>query len=288
MSTENLITQYKGKLLTIKNLPTLPLALIEMNRMIDNPTISNDQIAGLISKDQVLSAKVLKMVNSPIYGFPGRISSIKHALVLLGFNVVRGILLSTTIFESLPAGMTRLWDHSIATSLVCAELARILKIKEPGEFAVAGLLHDIGKVIIAVQLPDANKEINKRIKTEDITIREAEEQVLGFKHDKVNGWLSSAWGLPPILHEGITYHHNPELALTYPEVAACVQLSDFLVRIFQQGYGGDDQAPEISQQTFKILGANQQVLGQVLGEVTKKFGTEQSQKNLLEKSKFKI
>ena len=271
MSNENLATQYKGEVLAVKSLPTLPSALVEMNRMLEDSNISTEQIAELISKDQVLSAKVLKMVNSPIYGFPGRISSVHHALVLLGFNVVRGLLLSTSVFENLPAHMNKLWDHSMATSLASAEIARILKYSDPGEFAVAGLLHDIGKVVIEVQLPEASSQVRKLIKNQDLNIRQAEEQILGFRHDKVNEWLGNIWRLPLVLREGITYHHNPQAAPNYPEIAACVQLGDFLARVFQQGSGGDDQVPEISPQTFKMLGLNQHVLVQVLDEVSEKF-----------------
>ena len=271
MPIENLITQYKGEVLAVKSLPTLPSALVEMNRMLEDSNISTEQIAELISKDQVLSAKVLKMVNSPIYGFPGRISSVHHALVLLGFNVVRGLLLSTSVFENLPAHMNKLWDHSMATSLASAEIARILKYSDPGEFAVAGLLHDIGKVVIEVQLPDASKQVKKLIKNQDLNIRQAEQEILGFRHDKVNEWLGNTWRLPLVLREGITYHHNPQAAPNYPEIAACVQLGDFLARVFQQGSGGDDQVPEISPQTFKMLGLNQHVLVQVLDEVSEKF-----------------
>lgn len=271
MSNENLVTQYKGEVLAVKSLPTLPSALVEMNRMLEDSNISTEQIAELISKDQVLSAKVLKMVNSPIYGFPGRISSVHHALVLLGFNVVRGLLLSTSVFENLPAHMNKLWDHSMATSLASAEIARILKYSDPGEFAVAGLLHDIGKVVIEVQLPEASSQVRKLIKNQDLNIRQAEEEILGFRHDKVNEWLGNIWRLPLVLREGITYHHNPQAAPNYPEIAACVQLGDFLARVFQQGSGGDDQVPEISPQTFKMLGLNQHVLVQVLDEVSEKF-----------------
>ncbi len=271
MPNENLVTQYKGEVLAVKSLPTLPSALVEMNRMLEDSNISTEQIAELISKDQVLSAKVLKMVNSPIYGFPGRISSVHHALVLLGFNVVRGLLLSTSVFENLPAHMNKLWDHSMATSLASAEIARILKYSDPGEFAVAGLLHDIGKVVIEVQLPEASGQVRKLVKNQDLNIRQAEEQILGFRHDKVNEWLGNIWRLPLVLREGITYHHNPQAAPNYPEIAACVQLGDFLARVFQQGSGGDDQVPEISPQTFKMLGLNQHVLVQVLDEVSEKF-----------------
>lgn len=271
MLSEDLITKYKGEVLAVKNLPTIPSTLIELNQMLEAPNVSTDQIADLIAKDHVLSAKTLKMVNSPIYGFPGRIVSVRNALLLLGFNVVRGVMLSTTVFENLPPGMNKLWDHSKATSLACAEIARVLEFKNPGEYAVAGLLHDIGKVIIAVQLPQANKEIRRRIKEDDLSTYKAEQEVLGFSHAKVNGWLANTWCLPPILREAITYHHKPQSAPNYPEAAACVQLGDFLARIFQQGSGGDNQVSEITQHTFRILGTDKTKMVQVLDEVSNKF-----------------
>ena len=270
-SSEYLLTDYNGEVLEVKSLPTLPTVLEEMNRLLHNPDISPEQVADLLAKDQVLSSKLLKMVNSPIYNFPGKISSTQHALVLLGFNVVHGLLLSTSIFENMPPGMNKLWDHSIAVSMAAAEIAYALKLKDPGEFAVAGLLHDIGKVVIEDQLPQAANEIRKLVKNEDLTMRQAEERVLGFSHDKINGWLAYAWRLPPVLTEGITYHHCPQKALNYPLQAACVQLSDFLARIFQQGSGGDDLAPEVCPQTFKILGINQKKLIMILDKVGGKF-----------------
>ena len=92
---EDLRTKQKGQILAVKDLPTLPGVLTEVSALVENPDSSTDQISKVIAKDQVLSAKVLKMVNSPVYGFPGRIGSIQHALVLLGFNVIKGIIIST-------------------------------------------------------------------------------------------------------------------------------------------------------------------------------------------------
>ena len=96
---EDLRTKQKKQILTMKDLPTLPGVLTEVSALVENPDSSTDQISKVIAKDQVLSAKVLKMVNSPVYGFPGRIGSIQHALVLLGFNVIKGIIISTSIFD---------------------------------------------------------------------------------------------------------------------------------------------------------------------------------------------
>ena len=144
--SDDLITQYKGAVLAVQNLPTLPSVMYEVTALMDDPNVSIEQIEDTIGMDQVLSAKVLKMVNSPIYGFPGRISSVQHALVLLGFNVVKGLIISTSVFDDATETMRDLWNHSMACSLASAEIARVLKFKDHGEYAVAGLLHDIGKV----------------------------------------------------------------------------------------------------------------------------------------------
>ena len=102
---EDLRTKQKGQILAVKDLPTLPGVLHEVSILVEDPNSSTDQISKAISKDQVLSAKVLKMVNSPIYGFPGRIGSIQHALVLLGFNVIKGIIISTSVFDVMNENM---------------------------------------------------------------------------------------------------------------------------------------------------------------------------------------
>ncbi len=143
---EDLRTKQKGRILAVKDLPTLPGVLQEVAILVENPNTSTDQISKAISKDQVLSAKVLKMVNSPIYGFPGRIGSIQHALVLLGFNVIKGIIISTSVFDVMNANMKGLWEHSLGCALASSAIARAIGCKDPEEYAVAGLLHDIGKI----------------------------------------------------------------------------------------------------------------------------------------------
>jgi len=162
---EDLRTKQKGQILAVKDLPTLPGVLEEVAVLIENPNTSTDQISKAISKDQVLSAKVLKMVNSPIYGFPGRIGTIQHALVLLGFSVIKGIIISTSVFDVMNANMKGLWEHSIACALASSTIARAIECKDPEEYAVAGLLHDIGKVVAAVQLPDARIQVDALVKS---------------------------------------------------------------------------------------------------------------------------
>ncbi|MDR3074090.1 MAG: HDOD domain-containing protein, partial [Deltaproteobacteria bacterium] len=153
--SDDLLTEYQGRLLQITSLPALPTTLHEVNRIMESPDASTEQIAKVISYDQALASKVLRMVNSPIYGFPGRISSLQHALMLLGFNVIRGLIISTSVFDAMNAGMAGLWDHSLGCSLACSAIARATGRKNPEEYAVGGLLHDLGKAVCALQLPEA-------------------------------------------------------------------------------------------------------------------------------------
>jgi HD-like signal output (HDOD) protein len=265
--SDDLTTEYKGRLLQIAGLPALPTTLNEVNRIMESPDASTVQIAKVISQDQAMAAKVLRMVNSPIYGFPGRISSLQHALTLLGLNVIRGVLLSTAVFDVMNDGMAGLWDHSLGCSLACAEIARATGMKTPEEFAVAGLLHDLGKAVFSLQIPEARKEVDRLVATRDISFIEAEVGVLGFGHDRVNKWLADHWNLPLVIKEGMVHHHAPLRAESRPEVASVVHLGDFFTRIYDCGFGGDRGVNAVDPRCLKILGLNQKKVEELLDTV---------------------
>lgn len=268
---EDLRTKQKGRILAVKDLPTLPGVLQEVAVLVENPNSSSDQISRAISKDQVLSAKVLKMVNSPIYGFPGRIGSIQHALVLLGFNVVKGIIISTSVFDVMNENMRGLWEHSLGCALASSAIARAIGCKDPEEYAVAGLLHDIGKVVAAVQLPDSRAAIDVLVKEKDISYRQAESEVLGFAHDRINLWLCNYWNLPVNLKEGLSYHHRPMSATLYPKVAQVVHVGNFLARLFGVGNGGDDQISTLDDGVLETLELTPDVLFKVMDGLEREF-----------------
>jgi putative nucleotidyltransferase with HDIG domain len=250
---EDLKTSAKGQILSIRDLPTLPKVLDEVTRLVRDPATSIEAIAKVISRDQVLSAKVLKMVNSPVYGFPGRISSIQHSLVLLGFNVIRGVIISTSVFDMMSKTMEGLWEHSVGCALATGLVARKAGLKDPEEYSVCGLLHDLGKVVAAVQLPELHKAVGEAVRERDLRWFEAEKAVLGFGHDRINAWLAQHWHLPPNIKEAMGSHHNPERAQFYPQHAAAVHVGDFIVRAFEYGNGGDDQAVPLTPQALAIL-----------------------------------
>ncbi|GFK95530.1 hypothetical protein NNJEOMEG_03396 [Fundidesulfovibrio magnetotacticus] len=268
---EDLKLERKNQILAVKDLPTLPKVLDEVSRLVRDPDSSTEQIAKLIAMDQVLSAKVLKMVNSPIYGFPGRISSIHHALVLLGFNVLRGVIVSTSVMDIMLQNMVGLWEHSVGCALASATVARHVGLKDVEDVSVAGLLHDLGKVVCAVQLPEMKTSIEAMVKAQDVTYIDAEKAVMGFGHDRVNAWIADHWKLPPAIKEGISYHHKPQLARLYPDVACCVHLGDFMVRLFEYGSGGDDSVLYLEPDVLKKLKLKPADLEKILDLLAEQF-----------------
>ena len=271
MMDEDLRTKQKGEILAVKDLPTLPGVLEEVAVLVQDPNTSTDQISKAISRDQVLSAKVLKMVNSPIYGFPGRIGSVQHALVLLGFNVIKGIIISTSVFDVMNENMKGLWEHSLGCALASSAIARTIGCKDPEEYAVAGLLHDIGKVVAAVQLPDSRAAIDALVREKDLSYRKAEAEVLGFAHDRINLWLCTYWNLPPNLKEGLSYHHRPMSASLYPKVAQVVHVADFLARLYGVGSGGDDQVSVLDEGVLEALEITPEVLYRIMDDLERDF-----------------
>jgi len=268
---EDLKTTVRGEILSVKDLPTLPHVLEEVTKLVEDPDASSEAIARVIATDQVLSAKVLKMVNSPIYGFPGRISSIQHALVLLGFNVIRGIIISTSVFDMMVQAMKGLWEHSLGCATACNIIARRAGFEDPEEYAVAGLLHDLGKVVTAVQLPELHQSILDTVEAKQLTYFQAEKDVMGFGHDRINAWLARHWGLPPNIREAMSRHHTPHLAQFYKPMACVVHLGNFLVRLFEFGNSGDDQTSYLRPEALMELKFKMSDLDKVMDEMADQF-----------------
>jgi HD-like signal output (HDOD) protein len=180
----------------IQSLPTLPKVVEKLMTMVESPDVSPKDVGKLISSDQVLGARVLRLVNSPFYGFPGRISSISHAIILLGFNVIKGVVLSASVFDLMERSMVGLWEHSLGSAIVSGAISRILGLAEPEEISTAALLHDIGKVLVRVSLSADYDRIVDVVKTRQISFREAELEVLEVDHAQIGQWLSREWSLP--------------------------------------------------------------------------------------------
>jgi len=234
-------------------LPTIPTVLRKLLEMCENPRVSLAEIATVVSQDPVLAAKILKVVNSPIYGFPGRISSLTQALLLLGLNVARGLLLGVSVLEIMRKSIVGLWEHSVGCAIVCGIIGKKKGLKDPEEVSVAGLLHDIGKVFLSLQFPDVYKQSMDEAGTRCMFITEAEREFFGATHGEVAAWIGKKWNFPRSLVEEIAYHHRPTLAKHYGLQTAIVHFSDILVRGRGFGFAGDGLVPNVNETAWRLL-----------------------------------
>ena len=222
----------KEKVQSIIQLPALPTIAVEVVDMVDNPKTSASMLGKLISADQALTAKVLKIANSPFYGFPKRISTIDFAIIVLGYDALKEIVISISLVSSLQKKTDQLfdakgfWDHAIASGVLARRLARDLGYRVSGEVFVGGLLHDMGISVLHRYFKNEYKRIVEIGRETDLTFLEAEESVLGVTHADVGGWLAERWNLPDHLVEAISLHHVPGKAKRNLDLVALIHCAD--------------------------------------------------------------
>lgn len=214
----------------IRDIPSLPEVVNKTIPLLGEADVPASKIAQLISYDPGLTSKVLRMVNSAAYGFQRQISSIQHGIMILGFNTVRGLVLSASIFKMFEhqtgtgaaIGARRLnhldfWRHSLSTAMAARLIGQSLKMPETDDAFSAGMLHDIGKVVLDVYFTqDYVPVLDAARKLKQIPHGPAfvslETATLGTDHAKIGAFLAQKWKLPTGITEVIQYHHEPELA----------------------------------------------------------------------------
>ncbi len=248
---ESKVLRYRIK--NIGNLPTVPETLKRLSHIIEKQNVSLTEIAGFVQSDPALTFRILKMVNSAVYGFPGRIASVSHAIMLLGLNVVKGLLLGISVFELMQKAMVGLYEHSMGCAAASMIIAQKKGLREPEEVYVAGLIHDIGKVVMALEFTKAYEAALAQSEQENISIERAEKQFFADNHPVLGGVLSEKWRFPKKLTEAILYHHQPRSAEFFPLETAIVHLADILTKARGLGFSGDQIVPIVDDAAFDIL-----------------------------------
>jgi putative nucleotidyltransferase with HDIG domain len=262
----------------VEDLPTLPRTVLKITELVNDPKSSARDLARIITDDQVLAARLLKLVNSSFYGFPQRISTITGAIVLLGFDAIRNLLLTTSVFDLFPSRkrgslfrQEQFWDHSLGCAVAAKIIGNHLRYDKVEELFVSGLLHDIGKIVEMIFLPDAFNKIVHLIQNENILMIGAEERILGYSHPEVGKLLAEKWNLPPKLTGVILHHHQPGEAGRFALEAAIVHLADILCRSLNIGYGGDNKMPALDKTAWNTLRIRSQAIEPILAEINKEF-----------------
>lgn len=197
----------------MSTLPSLPAVVIELLQTMDQEEADMHLLAEKLSRDQALSAKVLRVANSSFYGMSGKVNSIADAMVVLGLRGVRTLAMAASISDTFSAtrcpgfDFRMFWRHSIGVALCAKEIARQCRQNDGNAFT-AGLLHDLGRLVLASCFPQHLVAVMAYRERMDCPWEEAEQQVLGMSHAELGGLLAMHWNFPASLHAAITHHHD--------------------------------------------------------------------------------
>lgn len=249
----------------LNDIPTLPIVASKVNELINNPNSSSADIANVLKKDQVLTAKVLKLINSPYYGIPSEVTDVQRALAYLGFNTLAQLVLGLSVFSLFPGDGTDefplldFWRHALATA-VCAEvIAKRVKYPKPEECFTCGLLHDIGKIVMYEIAKDMLLSVVRQAKEKEQSFVEAESELDVPGHVFLGEYIAAKWGLPQIIRNAIRYHHldvrqaSTILPGTKPSIYI-VSLANALVVNMDIGHSGDYSGGIVRQYMYESIG----------------------------------
>jgi len=255
-------------------LVSLPEVCIRVNEMLDEPSVTAAELGHIISQDTSLTARLLKIVNSSYYGFQAKIETVSRAVTVVGLRELRGLVIAASAvetFSNVPdeiLNKVRFWRHSLYCGVIARLLAEQCHVLHSERLFVAGLLHDIGKLIIAQRLPTETRMIALEADAGHRSEFEVEQDFLGFNHAEVGGELMKAWSMPETLFESVAYHHNPQQAETGIMETCLIHIANILTDEAEQGLDMKEDTPlqQIDPFAWEITGLNESVKDHVFRE----------------------
>lgn len=264
----------------IQELPTLPATISKIIELVESKSSTSEDLARVISKDQSISSLILKLVNSAFYGHRRQISSISHAIVILGYTTVRTMALGVSIFNSSRGKKAaafdrkKFWLHSIGVATITRKLAAHTPARDGLDMEsvfLAGLLHDIGKVIFDHYFNQEYNEVAESALKNHQWIGNSESAFFGINHAEAGNYLAQKWQFPTTVISAIRCHHSTSACDGEAEraVACMVNLADYLCRKAAIGSGGDNEEIPLNEETLSFLGISSETLLQIASEVEK-------------------
>jgi len=252
---------------------SIPHVLAELLRLIDAPDTTADQLAHTIETDPSLTLRLLRVVNSAAFSFSRTVTSVREAIVLLGFNEVKTICIARALKAQVMARRTdeviiprmKFWHHSVAAAVYAKLLARHGGA-DSGTAYVGGLIHDIGWVAIELALPEATRRVVDAAEGGRDWPENQELRLLGFTHGDAGAWLIKKWGLPDLLGYATKYHHHPEDAAHHRKEVGTVHLADAMASMCFPFFADHLIPQEPEPEAWEALGLSEETRETVTAE----------------------
>jgi len=259
----------------IHSLPAMPAVALELLQTLSGSDPDVDALASRIARDQAITARVLRVANSPFYGLQMRVGSIHDAIVVLGFSAVRSLVLTSAVVTTLPAGKCagfsadRFWRHVLGTAVAAQALARPLR-RKPESLFIAGLLHDIGRLVMLSANPEGFARVIQIATERDCHLVDVEAEIFGCDHTAVGAAIAQHWNFPAEIVEALAFHHNP--AQTAPgSLAAIIHYADGIAKALDLEGAENTQMARLQPAAIDALGLDWQTLTAVLAETHGRF-----------------
>jgi len=255
-------------------LPPMPGTAVKLMSLLNDPRSSVQDMVELIKFDQAATGQVLRLCNSAFFGLSRTVTSLSEATSCLGMVKVLQVVMAVHTSSMLSRkqigyGLERgmLWKHSVAVALAAAEIGQKVDAGKVNLMFTAGLLHDIGKVVLNEYVAAEFLEIARRVKAERISFAEAENRVLGFSHAEIGGKLAEAWRLPDPIVRCLRHHHEPEVLSPPDELVDVVYLANTLCRFLGIGVGQESPTSRCSDAVLHRRGLNAEDLESIGAQI---------------------
>jgi putative nucleotidyltransferase with HDIG domain len=258
------------------NLASLPSVYTRLEKTINNPSSSAADITRILCHDQGLTARLLRIANSAFYGFPRKVEGLEEAVRIIGTRQLQDLVLATVVltqFKGIDArhvGMRSFWRHSLACGIAARSLATLRHEGNTERFFVAGLLHDIGSLVLYQQVAERSQLALERHRNSAVSLEEAERATVGCDHGAVGAAIMSLWKLPETFKDAAASHHGSAHRPHTPGTAV-VHLADLLVLALGLGSNGEVRLPRFSADAWKTMGLPEDCFGQVADDVTSRL-----------------
>jgi HD-like signal output (HDOD) protein len=254
-----------------------PNVYFKLRETLEDPMSSFKEFSVIIGNDPSLSARLLKIVNSPFYGLESEVETISHALGIIGTEQLTDLVLATSVteqFSDMPrhlVSMDLFWKHSIACGVAAKIIAAWQGERNLESYYLAGMLHDIGSLIIYKKFPEAAEKILERCKNNKEHLCDVEQKIFGASHARVGGELLKGWGLPSILCEPVYFHHQPDKAQDQPLITQIIHVADSIVDEMKLGSSGEAVANPVKVEILKELGFTELPVQKFEEEINEQF-----------------